>query len=141
MSGAGNRADARRAIQRFRSWVASGAAIIDRDKYLIDGEVCVDYFIRYEDLENGVRHVSERIGVPFEPERIPRLKSGVREEAIPLGAFYDEATIQIVERLYAFELERFGYQAPDPKTPHGHGPRRRGRAFWRSSRRRHSLMH
>lgn len=103
-------------IARFRSWLRNGGSIIDRDKYLIKGEICVDYFIRYEDLENGIKHVCNVLDIPFESERIPRLKSGLRNRKIPLHDFYDEQTIQIVTRLYEFEIETFDYSMPEEES-------------------------
>ena len=86
--------------------------MLDRNKYLINGEICIDFFIRYEDLENGIKHVCDKLGVPFETENIPRLKSGMRNNQLSLNEFYDSETINIVNELYAFELEYFGYTAP-----------------------------
>ena len=100
-------------IARFRSWLSNGGSIIDRDKYLINREICVDYFIRYEDLGNGIKHVCDLLNIPFEPERIPSLKSGLRNRKIPLREFYDDQTIQIVIGLYEFEIEKFGYSMPE----------------------------
>lgn len=100
-------------IERFRSWIKNGEAVIDRDKYLIDQEICVDYFIKYEELENEIKHVCGVLDVPFEPERIPKMKAGVRNREIPIRQFYDEETIEIVKRMYQFELEEFKYSIPD----------------------------
>ncbi len=97
---------------RFRQWIRSGVEAMDRDKYVIDGETCVDFLIRYEDLENGVGRVCDKIGVPFEPERIPRLKADSRDASVSIGELYDEESIQAVKQAYAFELEEFGYSFP-----------------------------
>jgi hypothetical protein len=42
-------------IDRFRGWIASGNAesTVDRDKYLIDGEVCVDHLLDMRILTLG----------------------------------------------------------------------------------------
>ena len=98
-------------IEKFRNWIRKGGSIIDRDKYMINGTICIDYFIRYEDLENGVMHVCDQLDIPFEPDRIPKMKAGMRENISPRD-YYDEEIIQIVGRLYEFELEYFGYSAP-----------------------------
>ena len=99
-------------IERFRKWIATGVSAIDRDKYLIDGEICVDYFIRFEDLGHGIKQVCDRVNVPFEPERLPKLKAGIRDSSIPLSAFYDEETTLLVAQAYQFELDSFGYPLP-----------------------------
>lgn len=106
-----DRIEGKNSIERFRDWIRKGGSVIDRDKYMINGTVCIDYFIRYEDLENGVMHVCDQLDIPFEPDRIPRMKGGLREK-ISSRDYYDEETIQIVGKLYEFELEYFGYGAP-----------------------------
>ena len=99
-------------IAGFRRWVQSGEAIIDRHTYTIDGHVCLDYFIRYEDLQNGIREVCRRLDLSVDLAHLPRLKAGFRERHIPIQAFYDEQTCLIASDKYAFELDYFGYRPP-----------------------------
>ncbi len=103
---------ARDLIAGFRRWVREGGAIVDRHTYTLDGELCLDYFIRFEHLADGVRAVCERLDLPFDPERLPRLKAQFRERSIPLEEFYDRETSDRAAEIYAFELERFGYRLP-----------------------------
>lgn len=100
------------AVTRFRSWLSLGGDLPDRDKYLIDGNLCVDYLIRYESLADGMQHVCKTIGVPFEPNRLPTLKMGLRDNDLPLAAYYDPDSVRIIEQRYDFELQTFGYTAP-----------------------------
>ena len=102
-------------IERFRSWVRRRGEPRDRNKYLIDGKECVDYFIRYEELNEGIRHVCDVLSIPYEPSRIPHYKSGIRNKRIALEHFYDSETIAVVEKRFAWEIERFGYQPPKPQ--------------------------
>ncbi len=99
-------------VASFRNWLKSGGRVIDRDKYLIEGRVCLDYFIRYENLQEGIREVCTRLQVPFEPDQVPRLKTGMRNDQIPLKDYYDAQSISIVKDLYSFELDYFGYDFP-----------------------------
>ena len=99
-------------IERFRSWIRNGGALLDRNKYIINGEICIDFFIRYEDLDNGIKHVCNKLGIAFEPENIPRLKSGIRNNRFSISDYYDTETIHIVSKLYQFELDYFGYPSP-----------------------------
>jgi hypothetical protein len=98
--------------EAFKSWIKNGGFINDRDKYFVNGGICVDYFIRYENLKNDIEHVCYILSIPFEPESLPKLKAGFRIRKIPLIDFYDEKTIQIVCRRYKFELEYFNYSIP-----------------------------
>ena len=72
----------------------------------------MDYFIRYEDLENGIKHVCDHLDLPFEPDKIPNIKSGYRKN-FSIKDFYDEKTIETVRSIYAFELQKFDYSIPD----------------------------
>jgi len=44
----------------------------------------MDYFIRFEYRENGIKFVCNRLNIPFEPENIPRLKVMARDKSIPI---------------------------------------------------------
>ena len=100
-------------ITTFRQKVLSRELIIhDRTKFIIDGNICVDQFIRFEALEHDIRLVCERVGVPFEHNRIPRLKTGIRKHNSPMDAYYDKETVDFVATEYSFEIEYFNYPLP-----------------------------
>jgi len=99
-------------IKSFRKWLGERVPVTDRGQYMIGNEICVDYCIRYEQLEKGIEFVCRKIGVPFEPERIPSLKSGIRDHTIPIDSFYTEELIHSVAIAYRFELDQFGYSFP-----------------------------
>ena len=100
-------------IERFRSWIREGGSIIDRNKYLIADQICVDYFIRFEKLAEGVEHVCKHLSLPYNPEGIPQFKSGLRPHEKKISDYYDEATEKTVRDLYAWEFEKFGYTMPE----------------------------
>lgn len=101
--------------ERFSEWVktqvAKKRALFDRDRYMIRGEVCVDYFIRYENLSAGVQKVCEMINVPVD-HKLPQLKTGFRPQGRSLDEYYDEPTKELVCNTYDFEMEYFGYEFP-----------------------------
>ncbi len=99
-------------IERFRCWIHNGGEIIDRDRYLIDWQECVDNFIRFENLHEGMKHVCDRLSISFEPSRIPTFKKGNRNHRIKIRDYYDQETEQIVKKKYAWELKRFDYDLP-----------------------------
>jgi Sulfotransferase family len=99
-------------VDGFRDWVRNGGEIIDRHTYTIGGDICMDYFIRYEALEQGIQHVCNELSIPFSADQLPQLKTGFRQREVPLSAFYDAHTRTLVEAKFAFELEQFGYNAP-----------------------------
>jgi len=101
-------------IESFRSWVKNGGLelVNDRNKYIIDGEVCIDYFIRYETLHDDIKYVCNHLSIPFIPSQIPKYKTGVRKHIIPIADYYDEETKKIILEQYDWELDYFGYVLP-----------------------------
>ena len=98
--------------EELEHWLASGEMVVDRDKYVIDGEICVDEVVRFEELHDGLKLVCEKIGVEYEASRLPEFKKGIRDEKVGLSEIYTPKSIQIVSDLYAFEIEKFGYEPP-----------------------------
>ena len=86
--------------------------VVDRDVYTIDGTFCMDTIIRYESLHDDLQRVCEQLSVPYEPDRLPRYKVGTRRADATAERLYTPQARAVVERRYAFEFERFGYQFP-----------------------------
>lgn len=87
-------------------------SLVDRDKYLIDGEECVDHFIQYESLVPDIKNLCEKLRIPFEAQQIPEFKKGIRHHRIPIREYFDSQSQEIVQDLYAWEISRFGYSLP-----------------------------
>jgi hypothetical protein len=96
-------------VAQFRQYIAEGGKVIDRGLYTIDDEVCVDYFIKYENLIGDIKIVCEKLMIEYDSNDLPQLKSGYRSQKYNIKDFYDEETEEIVKKLYRFEIERFGY--------------------------------
>ncbi|MBU1168622.1 MAG: sulfotransferase family 2 domain-containing protein [Proteobacteria bacterium] len=99
-------------VRQFRAWLKENQKVMDRETYMINNLIAMDYFIRYEHLKEGICHVCDHLGLPFEPHDIPVLKAGVRDRCIDLRDYYDESSYAIVEANYRFELDYFGYKRP-----------------------------
>ena len=99
-------------IERFRNWIKLGGTIIDRNKYLIDGQVCVDYFIQFEDLFGGVQDVCTHLSIPSSEVKLPTLKKSKKNKEFSVKEHYDAETEAIVRRRYAWEFEQFNYEMP-----------------------------
>ena len=97
-------------VPDFRVWVKNRTnRHVDRNKYLIGDEICVDFIIRYEQLQEGISHVCQELGVPYLEEEMPRWKAGHRNTGITVADFYDDETAAFVESLFEFEIAHFGY--------------------------------
>ncbi len=86
--------------------------LIDRDKYTIDGKICLDAFIRYEDLSAELERLCARLGLPWEPSRLPNFKSGVRPNTASAEKLFTEKSRKFIEDAFALELEHFKYSFP-----------------------------
>lgn len=97
----------------FLAFLSQGKLGRDRHAYVIEGAVCVDFFIRYENLGEDVAEVCRRLDIQRDLADMPRLKSQFRFCDAHFSEFYDEEAEAIVARAYAFELEHFGYRLRD----------------------------
>ena len=71
------------------------------------GEPLVDEILKFEALSDGLQEIGRRIGLQDSFEQTPHLnKSKLRGQ---YRKYYDESTREIVARLYASEIEQFGY--------------------------------
>lgn len=81
----------------------------DRPIVAIDGQLAADEIIRYETLESDIARLCTLLGVPWEPDRVGRFKSGFRTRPEPFADYYDDATAAHIGDLFAWELQTFGY--------------------------------
>lgn len=102
-------------VALFRQWLQTGKMPVDRSVYMIQGEVCVDFLIRYENLLDDLKAVCEKLDVPFVDSEIPRLKTNTRKNNIPIAEYYDSESIDFVEQKFGLEIREFGYEKPNSK--------------------------
>lgn len=103
--------DRKSMISLFHDYISSGKGlIVDRDKYMIDNKICIDFFIKYESLEADLQLVCTKIDIPFQKDRLPRLKSQFRPRDVCIEDFYNQKIERLVRETYKFEFEYFGYK-------------------------------
>ena len=98
-------APARKAFTRFlreKEWDTN-----DRF-YILDGELCVDFVIRYEHLAEDLQQVCNRVGLP--ELELPHLKSGMRQRGHHYSEYYDDTTRALVAERHANDIRLFGYR-------------------------------
>lgn len=76
----------------------------------------IDYFIQQENLEASFMHAVERIRTLSAAEKqwvhtAPKLN--VSERALPLAAYYDQASLDLVAQREQLLIEKFNYSRPD----------------------------
>jgi hypothetical protein len=78
--------------------------------YTIKDQIAVDYVARFEELENELRVISERIGIPVNAKI--RAKGDIRDKTKSLQEHYDNESVGLVASIYRKEIDYFGYRAP-----------------------------
>lgn len=97
-------------IELFRNWVKNGGKLADRHIYCIDEEEVVDFYIRYDRLNEGIKTVCEKLKLDFNPEMLPKLKGEFRNKRYKTRDFYDSETAASVQSLFEFEIQRFDFK-------------------------------
>lgn len=94
-------------VNRYR--VPAEGFLENNDRfYIIDDQLCADFVIRYEHLEEDYNEVCRRIGIPV--TGLPHLKAGIRQQRRPYTDYYTDETREIVAKLHANDLRYFGYR-------------------------------
>ena len=100
-------------VKHFREWLNSSQLFQDYPMYIIDDQICVDFFIRYENLNEGMQDVCKQLGIRYEPEQLPRLNSFFRkDDKLGIDDYYNRESVNIIKKRYAFEIDFFGYDEP-----------------------------
>jgi hypothetical protein len=98
----------------FRAWLLGGGDLMaDRDVHSIDGRPCVDHLIRYESLHADLETLCGKVGLPWVPAELGTYKSRRRYAGVGVDAYYDRASLRRVSEAFGYELEVFGYRAPE----------------------------
>jgi hypothetical protein len=96
----------------FETFVHTTPGLSAWPQYTIDDEIAVDFIGRYENLEDDLRQVLDRIGIDA-PLELERLKGGLRREEIDFSPALDEW----VSQHFAHEIAHFGYR---DRSVYGH---------------------
>ena len=106
-------ADFARVRSDFADWcVTRSGDAVDRDTYVIDGRLAMDFFIKYESLLDGLAQVCRRVCYPYRPERLGTYKGDARATRRPFCEYHDQRTIAAVQAAFSWELDWFGYSRP-----------------------------
>ena len=100
--------------QEFTEWMSArvsrtGISHTDDYLYTIDDKFCLDDVVRYETLSSDMARICAKIGVPWQPERLPKFKSGIRPADASVENMHSATTIRLVAELYASDIETFKY--------------------------------
>jgi hypothetical protein len=101
--------------RKFNTWlVRRSKRKIKKDLMLpyfsLHGENKIDYFIRFEHLEEDVNKLCQKIGIKFDSKFLIKTKSQSRPKNIDYRDLYNSKSRKKVESIFAKEIEEFGYK-------------------------------
>ncbi len=97
---------------RFEKWLERRGFGTDRSKYCIKGKFVMDDIIRYESLLSDMERICGKLGLPWEPEWLPKFKARSRPAGSSVAEMYTPKSRALVEAECKFELDLFGYRFP-----------------------------
>ena len=97
--------------EKFTEFIKSRTLENNDRFYVIDDQLCVDFVIRYERLDDDSQEVCNRVGLSA--LQIPRLKSGMRKGKRHYTEYFDDETRDIVADLHRNDIRLFNYRFGD----------------------------
>ena len=77
-------------------------------RYFINGKSCIDYYIRFENLQEDLQEVCRRLNIEHDITRLARYKTEFRKDN-DYRPYYSEKTKQIVYDKHKEEFEMYNY--------------------------------
>lgn len=101
-------------IECFRSWAKifkdkKENYLCDTKMFMIDKELVMDFYIRYENLEDDIQTVCKHVDIKFNPDDISNFKRQYRQ-AGDYKRYYTDKEIEIAQKVFSKELSLFKYQ-------------------------------
>lgn len=96
----------------FREWLAGQSlGTLSMKRFIVlDGQPCIDIMIRYEDLSGTIEAFLDRIGAREKVQGpLPQFKTHMRQVELPLVAYYDQASRDLVVQKAELDFEQWGY--------------------------------
>jgi len=96
----------------FEDYLQQGDFCLNYPYYTdISGDrVIVDRVIQYETLSQGLSEVFQRLGIPFDGDLTVRAKADRRSDRRPYTQIYTPKQRQLIETVFAKEIDLHGYQ-------------------------------
>jgi len=82
---------------------------INYTRYFINDKSCIDFYIRFEFLEEDLQKVCKKLNIEYDINKLLKFKSNFRKDK-DYRKYYDEELKQIVYDKHKKEFELFGYK-------------------------------
>lgn len=81
----------------------------DHNIYTIDEKLCINMFIRYENLIEDLDNVCRFLDIPCDSKNIEMINSQYTPKDIDIKQFYTKEMKEFVDCQFKYEIETFGY--------------------------------
>lgn len=88
----------------------SNILLLDHSIYKIDHSPCVDYFIRFEYLQEDLTFIIKKLSLSLDLNTLKKYKSDTRGKNNHFSEYYDNKMIDLVKKAFAWEVDYFGYE-------------------------------
>lgn len=78
-------------------------------RYFINDKSCIDYYIRFENLEEDVKNLCKKLNINYDKNNLPSFKSNFRKKNDDYRKYYNNDLKKIVYERHKKEFEMFGY--------------------------------
>lgn len=79
------------------------------EMYTIDDKSALDFIGKYEQLLDGIRHICDVIGLPFDAGHFPHAKKTAVRDLTHYRDAYNDYQVSLVSEIYAKEIREFSY--------------------------------
>lgn len=97
-------------VSSFRQWLHTVVkpAIFSRF-YFVDKELIIDYFIRFENIQEDLEQLCAELKLDYNSKNLPFLKKTQKASGLELKDYYGAAEQKLIEKTFPFVLNRFNY--------------------------------
>jgi len=86
---------------------------VNFELYSLDGKPCLDQYIMYDNLEEDLKSLSEKLNLPenvYDVMKSIKAKGNYRKKREHYSSLYDDESIEIVAKAFHREIEFFGFK-------------------------------
>ena len=96
--------------QDFERFLESLPIPLDSNKYIIESKFCLDDYIVFEDLNQSIKNICEKLDLKYDKELIPHFKKG--KTNMKASDYYSNDSKKYVSDYFEWELNYFNYSFP-----------------------------
>ncbi|PWK59305.1 hypothetical protein C7455_10873 [Roseicyclus mahoneyensis] len=95
--------------KNFQTWIVSGRWDADESIVTIDGKLCVDFIVRFENLRDDLKSLGAQLGVDIAVDSLPHTKSMAATRRYEVRDYYDEDSVKMVVERHKWVFDNCDY--------------------------------